>query len=401
MMSMVTDRIRFLHCADIHLDSPFGGRSLKNYTEMRRIDVWKTFESIIRLAEDERMDFILVCGDLYEHDYASRATIQRVGSLFERLTIPVVVLPGNHDPYVANSWYKTWNWPGNVVILNHEKPSVMLDGVNTFIHGVGFSAFRQDTPDLSMIPRPFSNCFNIFMLHGTLDMNFSSRPFNPVSSGELADLGYDYYALGHFHNRKTDFRLKNAANPGSPEPLGFDETGDHGVFLVTMERDENGKKALDIREINLAQKRYVWLDLDMAAVRSQEEASARLGELLCSLDPGQDLPRVILKGRTPLEVDCEALKKPWTEDFPWLQILDETRDCYDYGAISSEQNLKGAFTREMLQRLKDCEDNGDEEQAKILSAALDLGIEALEKGRIDARFDGGLFKGSDRERRLI
>ena len=296
MMSMATDRIRFLHCADIHLDRPFGGRGLKDYSEMRRTDVWKTFESIIRLAEDELVDFILVCGDLYEHDYASRATIQRVGSLFGRLTIPVVVLPGNHDPYVANSWYKTWNWPDNVVILDNEKPTVRLDALNTFIHGEGFSAFRQDTPDLSTVTRPFSDCFNIFMLHGTLDMNFSNRPFNPVSSGELADLGYDYYALGHFHNLKTDFKLKNAANPGSPEPLGFDETGDHGVLLVTLERDEHGKKALDIREINLAQKRYVLLNLDMAAVSSQEEACARLGELLCSLDLGRDLPRVILRG---------------------------------------------------------------------------------------------------------
>jgi exonuclease SbcD len=393
MMPMTRDRIRFLHCADIHLDAPFGGRGHKDYSEMRRNDVWATFESIIRLAEKERSDFILVCGDLYEHDYASKATIQRVASLFERLTIPVVVLPGNHDPYAANSWYKTWNWPDNVVILNHEKPSVRFDSLCAFIHGVGFSAFRQDAPDLSMVSRPGGDRFNIFMLHGTLDMNFSNSPFNPVSSEELAGLGYDYYALGHFHNRKTDFQLKNAANPGSPEPLGFDETGDHGVFLVTLEKDESGRKALDIREVNLAQKRYVWLDLDMENATSQEEASARLGELLKSLDPGRDLPRVVLFGRTSLAVECEALKKPWLDDFPWLQILDETRDCYDYEAISREENLKGAFTREMLQRLEECGESGDDEQAMILSAALDLGIEALEKGRIDARIDGGLFRG--------
>jgi len=392
MMPMATDRIRFLHCADIHLDAPFGGRGLKDYSEMRRNDLWTTFESIIRLAEEERVDFILVCGDLYEHDYASRATIQRIAGLFERLTVPVVVLPGNHDPYAANSWYKTWNWPDNVVILNPDKPSVRFDSLDTFIHGVGFSAFRQDAPDLSAVSRPVANCFNIFMLHGTLDMNFSKSPFNPVTSEDLAGLGYDYYALGHFHNRKTDFLLKNAANPGSPEPLGFDETGDHGVFLVTLRKDGPVRKTLEIREVNLAQKRYVWLSLDMEAAASQEEAGTRLGELLGSLDPGRDLPRVVLTGRTPLTVDCEALKKQWLDDFPWLQILDETRECYDYEAISREENLKGAFTREMLQRLKECEESGDEEQAMILSAALDLGIEALEKGRIDARFDGGLFK---------
>jgi len=394
MIPMGSDRIRFLHCADIHLDNPFGGRGLKDYAEMRRKDQWKTFESIIRLAEEERVDFILVCGDLYEHDYASRTTIQRVAGLFERLAVPVVVLPGNHDPYAANSWYKTWNWPGNVVILNRDRPSVRFDSLNTFIHGLGFSAFRQDTPDLSAVSRPIPGFFNIFMLHGTLDMNFSNSPFNPVSSEVLAGLEYDYYALGHFHNRKTDFKLKNAANPGSPEPLGFDETGDHGVLLVTLSKEGPVRKALDIREVNTAQKRYVWLNLDMENAASQDEASDRLGGLLGSLDPGRDLPRVTLTGRTPLAVDCEALKKPWLEDFPWLQVVDETRECYDYEAISREENLKGAFVREMLRRIRECADSGDDQQAMILGAALDLGIEALEKGRIDASFHGGLFSGS-------
>ena len=67
-------------------------------------------------------------------------------------------------------------------------------------------------------------------------------------------------------------------------------------------------------------------------------------------------------------------------------------DCYDYEAISRRKPKRG-FTREMLQRLEECGESGDDEQAMILSAALDLGIEALEKGRIDARIDGGLFRG--------
>lgn len=391
-MPMARDRIRFVHCADFHLASPFGGRNLKEYAEMRRKDAWTTFEAAMGLAEEEGADFILICGDLYEHDYASKATIQRISSLLGSLSVPVVILPGNHDPYVANSWYKTWRWPGNVVILHPESPSVMLGGLDTFIHGIGFSAFRQDTPDFSAVPRPDGNLFNIFMLHGTLDMHFGRRPFNPVSSSHLAELGYDYYALGHFHNRKTDFKLRNAANPGSPEPLGFDETGEHGVLLITLERSVSGQKALDIREINLAQKRYVWLTLDMTGMAGPEEAGKKLETLLGGLDPGRDLPRVMLTGRVSAAVDCEHLKKPWLKDFPWLQVIDETRDGHDYEALSREQSLKGAYVREVLRRLKACETNGDEEQAVILGAALDLGVEALETGRIDTRFDGGLFR---------
>lgn len=394
MVPMASDRIRFVHCADVHLDFPFGGRGLRGYSEVRRKDVWMTFESIIRLASDERADFMLVCGDLYEHDYASRDTIRRVSGMFEQLMIPVIIIPGNHDPYAANSWYRTWKWPDKVVILNPERPSVRLDDLDTFIHGVGFSAFRQDSPDLSAVSRPDKSLFNIFMLHGTLDMNFSDNPFNPVSSDSLSGLGYDYYALGHFHNPKTDFMLKNAANPGSPEPLGFDETGEHGVLLVTIEKNEIGRKSLDIRHVNLARRRYVWLELDMEAVSGQDEAGSRLGKLLERLEPGRDIPRVILKGRTSLALDCDALKEPWLDRYPWLQILDETRECYDYKALSMEKNLKGAFVREMLRRIDECRASGNDEQEMILSAALDLGIEALEKGRIDTRFDAGLFRKS-------
>jgi DNA repair exonuclease SbcCD nuclease subunit len=135
------------------------------------------------------------------------------------------MIAGNHDPYVADSWYRLWPWPSNVVVLSEDRPGIFLEAQKTFIYGLGFSARKQGKPDLNKVPKPKEGCFNILMLHGTVDMDVGDQDYSPVSSEELADLGYDYYALGHFHTRKSYPTLKNAFNPGSPEPLGFDEPG--------------------------------------------------------------------------------------------------------------------------------------------------------------------------------
>lgn len=383
---MAFEGIKFLHCADIHMDIPFCDHGNEGYSEMRKQDVRRTFEGIVKLSREEKVDFVLISGDLYEHQYTSRLSVEWIESLLGSLSIPVVIIPGNHDPFTANSWYRIRGWPDNVIILSSERPSVRLDSIGTFVYGIGFSSFRQDKPDLSRISRPDSDCFNILMLHGTLDMDIG-KPYNPVASDELCALDYDYYALGHFHNRITDFRLKNAANPGSPEPLGFDEKGDHGVFIVSIERIDQGQKRLKIESRNTAQRKYSESVLDITPFKSTDEIKQGIMNLLKDFDKERDLIRVILRGRAGCAIDDEALEELVCRGWRYLKIRNEARNNCDYEATAMEETLKGAYAREILMRIKSCEENGDDGSIPILTAALDLGIEALQYGRIDTSFD--------------
>lgn len=383
---MAPKGIKFLHCADIHLDIPFCDHGKEGYSEMRKQDVRKTFEGIIKLSREEKVDFVLISGDLYEHGYTSKSSVEWIESLLRSLSVPVVIIPGNHDPFVANSWYAIREWPENVIVLSNEHPSIKFNSLNTFIYGIGFSAFRQDKPDLSGVSRPDPDCFNILLLHGTLDMDIG-KPYNPVTSLELGAMPYDYYALGHFHNRITDFKLKNAVNPGSPEPLGFDEKGPHGVLIVTLELSDTGEKSLKMEERNIAQREYVEFALDITQCKSVDEIRQRIADLLKDTDAERDLVRIILKGRAGCEIDCEALEESFLAGRRYFKIRNETRLSFNYEALVMEETLKGAFVRELLLRIKRCEENGDDVNLPILTAALDFGTEALEYGRIDTRID--------------
>ena len=141
---------------------------------------------------------------------------------------------------IFKSWYRAWEWPDNVHILSPDKPHILLGGVEGVHIWYWFFLLSGRT---SLICQwfllPLKGYFNILMLHGTLDMDFTEQAYKPVTTQELKALNYDYYALGHFHKTKI---IDNIANPGSPEPLGFDEKGSHGAFLVRLSESQGEVK---------------------------------------------------------------------------------------------------------------------------------------------------------------
>ncbi len=373
--------IRFAHFADLHLDAPFREAGRSGYSRQRREDIKTALERILQFSRAEKADFVLSAGDLYEHLYTTRNTIAWVSQRFSELSMPIVMIAGNHDPYVADSWYRLWPWPSNVVVLSEDRPGIFLEAQKTFIYGLGFSARKQGKPDLNKVPKPKEGCFNILMLHGTVDMDVGDQDYSPVSSEELADLGYDYYALGHFHTRKSYPTLKNAFNPGSPEPLGFDEPGDHGFLWVEADNPSGGGDNLRVKDISTAARRYSRMSLDISDAASSDELKMKIAALLEGLDPDRDIIKLSLKGRTSLVIDDKALHDAFFSQWLNARLINDSKAPYDYEALSGERNLKGAFTAEMLARIKACP---DEDRTRILKDALILGLEALETGRIES-----------------
>ena len=174
----------------------------------------KTFEKIIDLALEENVDFLLIAGDLYEHEYVARGTIRWLNDQFKRLgNTSVIIVPGNHDPYVKNSWYRSYRWNDNVHILTTENPEYLDENLDVYFYGIGFDSFHQDSLPVQKPPQILPQRFNICLFHGTLDMQFTQSPYNPVTLNYLTGLGFDYYALGHFHSRNEELFEKGIINP--------------------------------------------------------------------------------------------------------------------------------------------------------------------------------------------
>lgn len=365
--------ITFIHCADLHLDSPFTG--MHEYSRDRRGDLRKTFESIISLTMEEKADYLLISGDLYEQEYSGRTTIRWLNDRFAGIADKhVLIIPGNHDPYVDNSWYKNYKWSTNVHILSSNNPDFRDEEKGCYFYGIGFDSYRQEKISLKKEPQILPEYINICLFHGTVDMAFSEQAYNPAGSKELFDLGFDYYALGHFHKRGETFADKGMINPGSPEPLGFDELKDHGVYTVRLSKYD-GKARRDYKFVRLQQREYKDLNLDVTGVEDESRLMEKLSKTLEQQASKEDIIRINLVGGLNRDVliNTKELEQFFTDKYYYLKIKDCTRPDYNINELALEKSITGVFVKMMLDKIS----NAGDDEKPVFEKALYLGLEAL------------------------
>lgn len=396
------NEIKFLHCADIHLDAPFTSLGIDpGKSAIRRQDLKDTFQRIIHLAKSENVDLLLVCGDLYEHEYIKKSTISFINDMFNEISrVDIFIVPGNHDPYVANSFYRSNMWPQNVHILTSDKPYHILQNRNVCLHGIGFKSFSEEKSLIQGL-KPADNKFiNILLMHGTVDMGIGQSTYNPMSVDELSALGMDYIALGHFHNRIDNIGAKGVIfNPGSPEPLGFDEPGEHGVLVGTIRKQIPEKSFLETRFVSLNQRQYICMDIAVDGCSNNGQVLSRITDAIEKLSTAakadsnrypQDfhfdnvnlLVDITLKGYLDrdFKIDVFNLIDNLKNRVFHLKIKDDTKPDYNFEEIMKEPGLRGLYVRKMYERINAAQ---DEKQKLIYTKALYYGMDALECGKVE------------------
>lgn len=372
--------IKFVHFSDLHLDNPFTsiGSDFGRISQ-RRQDLLGVFDRIINIVKRESADLLLISGDLYEHFYVKKSTITHINKRFGEINCTkVFIVPGNHDPCIKNSYYKNFRWSSNVHILSEERPKVELEDMNLCIYGLGFEEFYKDAALSDELKATNSESVNILLVHGTVDMNFTKKAYNLLSSDELSNLNMDYIALGHFHNRIDNLGQKGIIyNPGSPEPLGFDEEGEHGVYIGTI-----SKELLDVEYRNVNLKQYRTVIVNIEDVNSDEQVAEKIRISLgdCSLD--NTLVSITLKGYTNDEYrpDESRIKQLFEEDTFYFNLEDKTLPGYDYDELKKEPGLKGLYVRKLMNMIDRAK---SDKERYLLMKSLYYGIEAIEKGRIE------------------
>jgi DNA repair exonuclease SbcCD nuclease subunit len=230
---------RFIHAADIHLDSPL--RGLERYEEAPveeiRQATRRALERLVRLAIDEAVDFVLIAGDLYDGDSRDFKTalyfVKQMGRLREA-DIPVILIAGNHD--AASKMTKDLRLPDNVRMLSHRKPeTVHVESCGAAIHGQSFGRAAV-LDDLSTeFPRPERGMFNIGLLHTSATGREGHEPYAPCTIEGLCAKQYDYWALGHVHARETLCQEPLIVFPGNIQGRHIREEGPKGCVLVTVD----------------------------------------------------------------------------------------------------------------------------------------------------------------------
>ncbi|MEJ1976041.1 MAG: DNA repair exonuclease [Acetobacteraceae bacterium] len=224
---------RFLHAADLHLDSPLRGLEADAPAERIRGATRHALVNMVDLALEEQVAFVLLAGDLYDVDWKDWHTghflIEQLGRL-KRQGIPVVAISGNHDAEQVLT--KRLPFPG--VLLPSAKPGThLLPGLDVAVHGQSF-AKRAVTDNLALnYPSPLDGHFNIGLLH-TACGSSEHENYAPCTPADLAARGYDYWALGHVHERTILSRDPWIVFPGNLQGRHVREEGAKGASIVQV-----------------------------------------------------------------------------------------------------------------------------------------------------------------------
>ncbi len=231
---------RFLHAADLHLDSPLIGLSRKSEDYAARVDdaSRQAFDNLITLAIEEDCRLIVIAGDVFDGQWRDYRTGLFFADRMRRLQqaeIRVVMIAGNHD--AENRFASRLELSDNVKLLSSRKAeSVVIDEIGAVIHGRSFPQ-RDVTENMALdYPRPVEGRFNIGLLHTACTGHEGPHAsYAPCTVEQLENHGYQYWALGHVHAREVLSTTPHIIYPGNLQGRSVRETGPKGATLVDVE----------------------------------------------------------------------------------------------------------------------------------------------------------------------
>lgn len=356
--------MKFIHFADMHFDTAFSLLNSKNNLgEIRRLDQREVFRKIIEIIKKENIPYLFIAGDLYEHKTIRQSTIEYINNKFKEIpNTQIFISPGNHDPYLKNSYYSVFTWNSNVHIFKDEVE--IIETKEADIYGYGFTDFNCVGVDINNIIIKNPDKTNILLIHGTLDGSDKLEDlYNPLSSIQLRKIGFDYIALGHIH--KTNYQEnKTMVYPGSTVSMGFDELGEHGII-----KGEISEKQLQIEFIKMDDKVFVEKQIDCTEINSQEELVENLNNLELKQN---EMYKIILTGQKNFNINTNGIIKLIQQE-NIIKIKDRTKKIYNLEELKNESSLKGLFVKNMIEKLEKKEiDNNKFEKA------IEIGLEILE-----------------------
>lgn len=376
--------VSFLHTADLHLDAPFSSLADLDKSNTRRNELENCLRRIVERVIAQNIDLLIISGDFFEDSSVKGSTILNAKNLFSELyKSEIIIIPGNHDPLRENSYYKAVEWGSNVHILEDSQQVLYLEKYNTCIYNMGANgAVAKDYHNI--LSKTLKNdCFNFLVFHGTVDIPFEENNYNPITSKEIYALGMDYVALGHMHcfskkqNEKTIM-----INPGSPEPMGFDEEGPHGFVQGKIFLTEENEKKVEADFIQFVTRRYHNIEININDCKSDEEVIVRIRSTEHVKFSPVDLYSVTLKGFIPkeYEIGIKNILEAFKQSCFFMKIKNQTSLTFDYDMYLEDPGIKGEFVRRIMDMQ---ESETSAEQRETLFMALQYGLQALENGRVD------------------
>ncbi|MCH8156447.1 MAG: DNA repair exonuclease [Nitrospinae bacterium] len=370
---------RFLHCSDLHIDSPFTGLSSvqPSLAEQLRNSTHRAFLNIVEIALKEEVEAVVIAGDVYDGADKSLQAQLKFRRGLQRLAdaeIDTFIVHGNHDP--LDGWSASLEWPERVHVFSGtvERHPVIRNGeVRAQVYGISYPRREVKENLARQFVRDDGPGFAIGLLHANVGHQAGHDDYAPCSLEDLVAANMDYWALGHIH-RYQILRESDPAvvYPGNSQARHMRETGEKGCCLVTLHKNA----APEIRFVPIDVVRYVCDEVDLSGRITLEEVihavQAKCERLADQVNGRDVLIRLSLKGRT--EVHAELWKGETLEDLQeevrlyfrgkdpavWMDLVLDTDGVYDVESLKQGND----FIADILGLYEEVEKSGEKVELK-------------------------------------
>lgn len=365
--------IKIFHTGDLHLDSAFCRLSHDRRIEARKHQR-DIFLKMIKYVSEGGFDMLLISGDLFDGKSVSPETEDCVAEAFASLACPVVISPGNHDPFAHIPLYSSGRLHENVFVFNSEEMQVLtFDKPQVQVCGYAFvesNTFEVNALE-GFVPPTFDGV-SVLCAHG--ELNAPASRTAPISSADIARCGFAYAALGHAHTSEVTKKDASVISYcGIPEGRAFDETGDCGAMAVTID----GGKVVSAEKIIFGERRFVLDSFDADGATCFGELIGRLLDYIKSRGYNKSTAlRLTVTGEVDMSftLDVEAAEEALGEILMFAEVIDKTYPRIDERSLEADFTLRGEVYRVLRPQL----DSQDSETRRIAAEALRVALLAID-----------------------
>jgi DNA repair exonuclease SbcCD nuclease subunit len=374
-------QLKFLHCGDIHLDTPYACLSTEQSDERRR-GLRATFMRMMDYVRNSGVNYVLISGDLFENRFATNNTAELLIREFRNCPdTKFIIAPGRHDCYDNNPIYNSARLPENCYVFNTDTLSRFdFEEDKVTIYGWAFLGgsmkespiYDKHVDDISKI--------NIVCGYADVDAEIGSDTC-PLSIADLKRFGADYYALGSRHEGSEFYNLDDSmyGYSGALECIGFDDPGIGGAKLIHV-KYHNGELSIEAKSMTFGHIRFEREVVDITGVNTNNEIVNRVSQMVHEKKYGAETALIIeLHGY--IDPRFIVPKNLSSDNFSLysLDIVDKTLPLYGTEYLRRDMSVKGDVFRQFLPMLE----NGTEEEQLLAARAFREALAALENRDIN------------------
>ena len=373
--------LKFLHCGDIHLDTPFVGLAPEKSDE-RRVGLRQNFMKMMDYVRGAGVHYVLISGDLFETDCATNSTAELLIREFRNCPdTKFIIAPGKYDCYEGNPIYTSGRLPQNVFVFSSDKLD-RFDFEEDRVVVYGWAFMGESLKESPLYKRTVGDGSKINMVCGYADVEGEvGSDLCPITLFDLKRFGADYYAFGSRHEGSEFVNLESSMYGycGALESTGFDEPGIGGAKLVTVKYNK-GEMSMDAKNLTFGKIVFKKETIDITGLETSNDIINRISHLVSEKKYGHETalyleltgninPRFII----PKNLGSE------TYGLYSFEMKDKTIPLYGTDSFKRDMSVKGELYRQLLPMLQ----SEDEEERLLGARAFREGLAALENREID------------------